>query len=111
MMVSSPETRCRFFSVSNSRRTRSGAAGFDLRGTADGRKDPLVGAAAADVACHGGVDIGVGGARLAFEQRRSRHDLAGLAVAALRDVVLDPRLLYRVAAVLREALDGRDGLV
>ena len=51
------------------------------------------------------------GRGLASEQRRGRHDLAGLAVAALRHVVFDPGLLDRVAAVLREALDGGHRLV
>src|SRR5262245_23403776 len=53
--------------------------------------DSLIGAASTDVG-HGGVDIAVAGFRLALEQRRSRHDLAGLAVAALRDLQLQPGL-------------------
>ena len=69
------------------------------RRAVDGRADALVGAAAADVAGHRGVDVGVGGLRLRGEQRRGRHDLAGLAVAALRHVELDPGLLHRMAAV------------
>ena len=39
------------------------------------------------------------GSRFAREQRRRRHDLAGLAVAALRHVELLPRALHRVRAV------------
>src|SRR3546814_15213625 len=39
---------------------------------------------------------------------RSRgHDHAGLAIAALRNVLGDPGLLHLVAAVRRQALDGR----
>ena len=60
----------------------------------DGLADALVGAAAADVAAHGVVDVGVGGFRFLREQRDRGHDLAGLAVAALRNVFLDPGLLH-----------------
>src|SRR2546422_9971749 len=59
--------------------------------------DPFVGAAAADVARHRGVDVGVSGMRVAREQRGGRHDLAGLAVAALRHIERDPRLLRLLA--------------
>jgi hypothetical protein len=45
-----------------------------------------------------------------LEQRRGLHDLAGLAVAALRHVELAPCLLHRMIAVSRQALDGDDGL-
>ena len=44
------------------------------------------------------------------EQGRRRHDLTGLAVAALRHVFLDPGLLDRVAAIRRQAFDRRDAL-
>src|SRR4051794_10131960 len=62
------------------------ARGIGHRGT-----DAGVGATAADVAGHGGVDLG--GARLLaarqrLEERGRAHDLAALAVAALRHVVL-----------------------
>ena len=49
------------------------------------------------------------GLRLLVEQRRGRHDLAGLAVAALRHVDLLPRQLQRVGAVGRQPFDRRDG--
>ena len=42
------------------------------------------------------------------EQRRRRHDLAGLAVAALRHVELLPRALQRMRAVGRQPFDRRD---
>jgi hypothetical protein len=35
------------------------------------------------------------------QQRRGRHDHAGLAIAALRDLTLDPGLLNPVGAVPR----------
>src|SRR5439155_13892489 len=64
----------------------------------NGRPDTPVGAAAADVA-HLGVDLRVGRFRAALEERRRRHDLPRLAVAALGHVVLDPCHLYRVRPI------------
>ena len=42
------------------------------------------------------------------EQLRRLHDLAGLAVAALRHFLGDPGLLQRVRGIRRQALDGDD---
>src|SRR6202047_5235560 len=70
--------------------------------------DPWIGAAAADVAAHRAVDLLVAGLRVRLQQRRGGHDLARLAVPALRRAELDPGLLDRVAAVVRQALDGGD---
>ena len=70
----------------------------------------LIGSAAAQVAVHGFVDIGVGGIRSLGEQRRRGHDLTGLAVAALRHVLFDPGPLHRMApSVGGKAFDGGDG--
>src|SRR5213075_1533087 len=49
------------------------------------------GSAAANVAGHRIVDVGVARLRLGGEQRARRHDLTGLAVAALRHVQRKPR--------------------
>src|SRR3954447_5039306 len=76
----------------------------------DGAADGLISTAAADVVAHGFVDISVGGVRGLGEEGSGGHDLAGLAVAALRDVLRDPGLLEGVAAIGREAFDGGDGL-
>src|SRR5476649_2621226 len=57
-------------------------------GVVDGGADPLIGTAAADVAAHGVVDVGVGGRLVRLEQRGGAHDLPALAVAALRHVDL-----------------------
>src|SRR4030095_11658555 len=74
----------------------------------DCRANPHIGAATADVARHRGIDVCVGGLRCGCEQCGGRHDLAGLAVAALDDFEIEPgflhlgtdrRLVYR--------LDGR----
>src|SRR5256886_13729488 len=80
-----------------------------LRGAVDGGADPLVRAAAADVR-HRGVDVGIARSGVLREQRGGGHDLARLAVAALRHILRDPGLLHRVGAVGRQALDRRDAL-
>src|SRR3954469_21900334 len=71
--------------------------------------DALIGAAAADVG-HRFVDVLVGRPRILFQQRRRRHDLAGLAVAALRHIDRRPGLLHRMGGVGGETFD-RDDLV
>src|SRR5262249_8424115 len=68
---------------------------------------PLVGAAAADIG-EIGVDVGVARIGIAPEVRRRRHDLAGLAVAALRHLLSEPGLLHRMPAVRRQTFDGGD---
>jgi hypothetical protein len=82
-----------------------------LRGRAVDRfADARVGAAAADVRSHVAIDLVVGRLRVSLEQRRRAHDLPRLAVAALRDVLLDPGLLHgrQRRAGRREAFDRRD---
>src|SRR5437773_8573045 len=59
----------------------------------DGRADACIGATAANVARHRLVDIGVGRRGVLRQQRGGGHDLAGLAVAALHDLEVEPRLL------------------
>src|SRR6478752_5348047 len=85
-----------------------GASCSRARRGMDRRAHLLERAATADVA-DVGVDVGVGRLGLVLEQRRHRHDHAALAIAALRHVVLEPRLLHLVQrAVLREPFDGGD---
>jgi hypothetical protein len=68
-----------------------------------------IGPAAADVAGHRVVDIGIRRMRVARKQRRSRHDLARLAVAALNDLAVEPGLLDLGARRCRaDRLDRRD---
>src|SRR5205085_3955112 len=75
----------------------------------DRRANPLIGAAAADVAGHGLVDLVIGGRRCPGEQAAGLHDLPALAVAALRDVQPAPRVLDPLADRRRaDRLDGRD---
>ena len=80
----------------------------DRRGAVDRLADADIRAAPAHVAVHRLIDVGVGRLRLLLQQRRRRHDLPGLAVAALGDVDLLPRLLHGMRAVGRQSLDRRD---
>src|SRR5712691_371087 len=70
--------------------------------------DAAIGAAAADVAIHVGDDLIAVRLGILLEQSRRLHYLAGLAIAALRDLFGDPGLLQRVARVRRQTFDGRD---
>ncbi|CAI8695958.1 hypothetical protein EMIT0111MI5_30370 [Burkholderia sp. IT-111MI5] len=72
--------------------------------------DAGVGRTAAQVAVHRGVDVRVGRFRVLFEQCGGRHDLAGLAIAALRNLLLDPRGLDGLRGLALQALDRRDVL-
>src|SRR5215469_2366763 len=62
--------------------SRLGVARLDFGGAVNGFADALVSAAAADVAAHAVVDVGIGGIRFLSEQGSGRHDLAALAIAA-----------------------------
>src|SRR6267378_4088293 len=90
----------------NCRRERSTVmSGPFLGGVLDSLADPDVRTAATDVPRHGGVDIAIARVGLGGEQRRRGHDLAGLAIAALRHLQLDPGLLDLLAGG-----GGTDGL-
>src|SRR5882724_7262530 len=71
------------------------------------RADALIGAAAADIR-HGRVDVGVGGIGVFLQQRRGRHDLSGLAVAALGHVERRPGFLHRIGAGRGNSFDSDD---
>src|SRR5216683_4991973 len=64
-----------------------------LGGLLDRFANADIGPAAADVAGHRVIDVGVRRMRVALKERRSGHDLAGLAVAALNDFAVEPGLL------------------
>jgi hypothetical protein len=72
-----------------------------------GLADALIGAATADIG-HRFIDVLVRRLGVFLEQRGSRHDLAGLAIAALGHIDLSPGLLHRVRGIRRQALDGDD---
>src|SRR5258708_28382591 len=80
-----------------------------LRGLLDRFANADIGATAANVAGHRVVDVGIRRMRVAREQRRSGHDLARLAVAALNDFLVKPRLLDLGARPRRaDRLDRRN---
>src|SRR5215475_11259664 len=77
------------------------------RGELDRLADANISSAAANVAAHGVVDIGIGRMRVACEKRRGRHDLSGLAVAALDHFMVEPGLLdLRACRCRADPLDG-----
>src|SRR5688572_32840867 len=78
-----------------------------LRRFLDRRADPHVRRAAAEVARHRLVDVGVGRPLVLREQCGGRHHLPRLAVAALRDVELLPRRLYGLRLSRLQTLDRR----
>src|SRR6266850_3418073 len=65
----------------------------------DGGGDALIAAAAANVAAHRAVDLVFRGVLVGREKCCGLHDLAGLAIAALRDIQGSPSPLHRVIAV------------
>src|SRR5262245_61931714 len=69
----------------------------------------LEGAATADVGDRR-VDVGIRGLRLLAKERRDRHDHPRLAVATLRHVVLEPRLLHLGQGAAGGEAVGRWGL-
>src|SRR3954454_1986004 len=83
-------------------------SGQRLRGVVDGSADALVRAAAADVAIHGAVDIGVARFWRLGQKADRGHDLSRLAIAALDHVELAPCGLDRLRDPTVDALDRRD---
>src|SRR5712691_9070069 len=96
----------------NCRRERSTVmSGPFLGRVLDSLADPDIRTAAADVPRHRGVDVAIGRAGLGGEQRRRGHDLAGLAIAALRHLQIDPGLLnFSAGGGCTNGLDRRDAL-
>src|SRR5450755_3820449 len=76
----------------------------------NGAANARIGAAAADVAGHGFVDVFVAGFGDFLEQDGGAHDLPRLAVAALRNIDLDPGALEGMAEIVRQTFDGLDVL-
>jgi hypothetical protein len=71
--------------------------------------DSNVGAASAKITRHGLVDIGVTWLGVLLQQRLSRHQLPGLAIATLGDILLYPNLLQSAqGAGFSEAFDCRN---
>src|SRR4029077_10364700 len=70
--------------------------------------DSNVGHAAANTASHHRVEVLVGRIREVLEQRGGLHDLSRLAVAALRNLQLEPRGLQWMFALWIETFNRRD---
>src|SRR4051794_19746649 len=77
-------------------------------GSLDRRKNALIATATANVSRHRLIDLVVAGLALLGDERGGVHDLAGLAISALRHVLGAPGFLHRVVAVGRKTLDGGD---
>src|SRR5882762_9852196 len=89
----------------NWRREIMSAPFLGVRRVLDSLADSHISTTAADVSRHRGVDIAIGRLGIRSEQRRCGHDLARLAIAALRHFELDPGLLDLLAGG-----GGTDGL-
>jgi hypothetical protein len=74
----------------------------------DGVFDALVTAAAADITRHRFAYLIVSWFCVVHEERGGLHNLAGLAIAALRDIYLAPGLLNGVITRWMKAFDRRD---
>src|SRR5262249_16768037 len=70
-----------------------------LRDALDGADDARIGAAATDIGRHVLDDLRARRFRIVRQQVGGAHDLARLAVAALRHLLGEPGLLYRVRRV------------
>jgi hypothetical protein len=66
-------------------------------------------AAPANVSAHRFINIGIRRMRLPDEEGCGRHDLAGLAVTALRHIQFEPGLLNRMGAVRGKTLNRSHG--
>jgi hypothetical protein len=69
--------------------------------------NPRVGAAAANVS-DGSRELLIGWRRIRGQKRADGHDHARLAVAALRHLMIDPRLLYGIQRAAAQTFDGGD---
>ena len=76
----------------------------------DSFANAIIGSAATDVSGHGLGNLIVGWVGSFSQERGSSHDLADLAIAALRHLFGDPRLLEGGKPVAGKAFDGSDAL-
>ena len=70
--------------------------GYSLRTPVNRLPDAAVRSTPADVIRNDRINVGVGRLRLFREQSAGLHDHSGLAVAALRDILVQPRTLTRM---------------
>ncbi len=90
------------------RGVQHGSALQRVRGIFDRSADADIGGATADVAVHGEIDIAITRLGVDLQQRHRAHDLSGLAVSALRNIVTDPGLLHRFGLAPGHTFDGGD---
>jgi hypothetical protein len=77
-----------------------------LRGSGtDGGANARIGPAAAKIARHHLIDLFVCWLGDVFKKRNGLHDLAGLAIAALRNLMFDPGLQNRVPISITQSFD------
>ena len=76
----------------------------------NGLANAFVGAAAADVSGHGRVDVLIAGIGVTVQQSGRRHDLTGLAVAALGNIFFLPGRLNRMVTGCRNPFNGGNRL-
>src|SRR5206468_4709442 len=81
--------------ISDAKHSRRCSCGL-LRSLVDGRPNPGIGAAAAEIAGHDGIDVLVGRILIVLEHCNGLHDLPRLAVPALRDLDFHPCFLHRM---------------
>ena len=75
----------------------------------DRRTDALVRATAAEKAVHRLVNLRIGWLGMLLKQCRRAQNLPALAIPALGDIQVDPRLLYRVQfAIFGQSFNGDD---
>lgn len=82
-----------------------------MSGRFDGLSYPGISAAPADISLHGGVDVFIRRIRISLEKSGRCHDLATLAIPALRYLLRNPCLLNRVRQVWRKPFNRGDILV
>src|ERR1700722_10133905 len=81
-------------------------------GALDGCANPDIGAAAADIASHGGINVRIIWRPGLREQGARGHDLSRLAIAALHDLEFQPCLLYaRTSGGVAYRFDRGDGVI
>src|SRR5712671_7538489 len=86
-----------------------GLSGGRAHRALDRRLDTIVSHASTQRAVHRRADLGIAWIGIAIEQRFCRHDLTVLAIAALRGLLVDPRLLQRMQfAILGKTFERRD---
>src|SRR5215472_137642 len=70
----------------------------------------VVRSAATDIPRQSVINLAVAGVRIGRKEHRRSHDLPGLAIAALRHLLHQPRLLDRMTAVFGKPFNRRDTL-